>query len=293
VSVESIVVEALKTKIPELAHGEEFTLEIIQENAYHLHTHPPYFVKYIADGDRLGRNEIWANQTIMPEATIPRPTLVFTVKTVDATIICWEWLDGIDLRYQQRNLLPQAFEQLGYFHAQQRHTNPVSSLVTHGTYDTLKDLLEAELAFLTRYHAEAVRQEVMTAFTLLETGFATYLHGDLHPGNIRITEQGLKFVDWGYCTSSLCFFDLGYIQTINFDDPEEDNHWWCITPEEAQLVLPAYYKACGLGGYDYFHIHRAVMLWSKLWAYHNCIKNGDEFSAEKCRKHIARLIALK
>ena len=82
--------------------------------------------------------------------------------------MCWEWLEGKDLRYQQRNLLPQAFEQLGYFHAQQRHSNPVYSLITHRVYDTIKSLLEDELAFLTRHHDDAVRQGVMTAFSLLE-----------------------------------------------------------------------------------------------------------------------------
>ena len=75
VSVESKVVEALKTKIPELTQSDEHKLEIIQENAYHLHTHPPYFIKYVADGDRLGKNEIWVNQTILPKPQSPHRPL--------------------------------------------------------------------------------------------------------------------------------------------------------------------------------------------------------------------------
>ena len=64
-SLETKVVEALKIKIPELDQEGICRLEIIQENIFHLHTHPPYFVKYIPDDDRLGENEIWVNQTIL------------------------------------------------------------------------------------------------------------------------------------------------------------------------------------------------------------------------------------
>jgi hypothetical protein len=45
VSVESKLIEALKPTIPELTQSGEHGLELIQENAYHLHTHPPYFIK--------------------------------------------------------------------------------------------------------------------------------------------------------------------------------------------------------------------------------------------------------
>lgn len=205
----------------------------------------------------------------------------------------WEWLDGNDLRYQNRDLLPQAFEQLGNFHLEQRHTGQVYSLVTHQPYATIKDLLEGELTFLTAFHDKSVRKEVARAFSLLEAGFTTYIHGDMHPGNLRITEQGLKFVDWGYCISSLSLFDLGYIHTVNFEDRADKAPWWCITPEEAQLVLPAYYAACGLGGHNYNQIHWAVMLWRELWAYYNSIQHENLFASEKCKQHIEQLIAMK
>jgi len=289
-SVENEIIKALKTKRPEFAKIDEHELELVQERAYRLHTTPPYFIKWISDDDSLGKNEIRVNQTILQKASIPTPRLIFTIKVAGASIAVWEWLDGVDLRHQQRDWLPRAFAQLGYFHAQQRHNNPVCSLVTHRSYDTIRELLKAELDFLCTYHDSSIRDKAAGVFSRLELGYPTTIHGDLHPGNIRLTKKGLRFVDWGYCTSSLGLFDLGYIQTSHFDSTEGSD-WWCITPEEANSVLPAYYEACGLSGYDYHLIHQAVMLWSQLWAYYNSIKNDNKTGTEICRGYIDLLIA--
>ena len=291
-SVENTIIDALKTKSTEFAEIDEHELEFVQENSYHLHTTPPYFIKWISDRDSHGKNEIWVNQTILQKASIPTPRLVFTVKVAEASIACWEWLEGSDLRHQHRDLLPQAFAQLGYFHAQQRHNNPVYSLITHRSHDTIRELLKADLDFLGAYHDNSIRHKAAGAFSLLESGYPTYVHGDLHPGNIRLTKNGLRFVDWGYCTSSLCLFDLGYIQTSNFDSPESDD-WWIISPDEANSVLPAYYEACGLHLNNYNQIHQAVMLWSKLWEYYNCIKNENKKGLEICRRQIDHLISME
>ncbi len=283
------IIAALKTTGPEFAQLKESDFEPVQENAFCLRTSPPFFIKYIADDDDLGNNEIWVNQTILPTASILNPRLIFTIKTTDATIAGWEWLDGADLHEQHRDLLPKAFEQLGYFHAQQRHNNPVSSLITRRTFTTIPDLLKAEFEFLLTFHDNSVCHHAKIAISLLETGYPTYIHGDVHPGNIRLTSQGLQFVDWGYCTSSLCWFDLGYVQTIILDDTQ-DQDWWCITPDEAQLVLPAYSLACGVDTYDYKQIHPAVMFWSELWAYNNCVRTGNEVDARISRQHLERLM---
>ncbi len=216
------VVEALKAQVPEFAQAADLRLEPIQEKAYRLATQPAYFVKLIEDEDRLGQNELRVHQDILRKGRIPRPELVYQVKIPDATIACWEWLEGADLRYQGRDLLVQAFEHLGMFHVQQRHGGPLESPVTQRRYKTVEELLGTELTDLAKQHPQPVCKAALTAHGLLRMGYATVIHGDMHPGNLRLTKQGLKFVDWGYCIPSLNLFDLGYIETLDLADPGEE-----------------------------------------------------------------------
>jgi len=283
---------ALRAHVAELTQVTDQSLEPIQENAYRLATQPAYFVKLIADEDRLGQNELRVHQDILKKAQIPRPELVYQMKIPGATIACWDWLEGTDLRYQGRDWLVQAFEHLGRFHAQQRHEGPLESPVTQRRYDTVEDLLEVDLATLVRQHPETVRKAALKARGLLGMGYATFIHGDMHPGNLRLAREGLKFVDWGYCIPSLNLFDLGYIETVELDDPGEGTPWWTILPGEACLVLPAYFAACGMGGVDYDQVQLAVMFWSKLWAYENCVKFGNSADAVKVANQLMKMASL-
>jgi thiamine kinase-like enzyme len=284
-NIKDKIIQALKQKRPEFANIDAQYLEHVQEHAYRLHTAPSYFVKWIPNDDRLGQNEILVNQTILQKSTISTPRLEFTIKLEEGWIACWEWLDGTDLRYQHRDYLPQAFSQVGCFHAQLRHQQTVYSLITHQRFDTIKELLKDELKFLCAYHDDSVVLQAKTAFSLLELGYPTYIHGDLHPGNIRLAGKSLRFVDWGYCISSLNLFDLGYVETIHFGGAEE-NEWWNIPPNEAKTVLPAYFEASGMNRNNIDQIQQAVMLWSKLWSYHNCVRNDKKVEALKCRQDI-------
>lgn len=186
-------------------------------------------------------------------------------------------------------MLPQAFEQLGLFHVSQQHTGPVQSPVTQRRYETVQSLLTIEMDYLGRHHPEPIQHAARKAGALLKVGYATVIHGDMHPGNLRLTKQGLKFVDWGYCIPSLNLFDLGYVETVVFDDPDEASPWWIITPEEARAVLPAYYAVSGLTGLDYDRVQLAVMFWSKLWAYENCMKFGNSTEAVKVQRQLKQL----
>jgi hypothetical protein len=289
--IEREIVEAL-VQIPEFVQIETGHLGQIQENAYCLDTQPRYFIKVISDNDRLGQNELRVHQGVLATASIPRPDLVYQIKLPGITIACWEWLEGADLRTQRRDLLPEAFEQLGLFHAQQRHAGQVESPITQRVYDTVQRLVEAEILYLARHHEEQIRKAAGLAGSLLGTGYATVIHGDMHPGNLHLTGQGLKFVDWGYCIPSLNLFDLGYIETIEFYNPDEEMPWWIIRPDEARSVLPAYYAAFGLGGVDYDLVQLAVMFWSRLWAYENCVKFKNKLDAAKSRKQLVTLASL-
>ena len=284
--IESEIIKALK---PKFTQADETLLDPVQQNAFHLRTSPPYFIKWIPENDTRGNNEIWVNQNILANAKIPTPKLVCTAKTENATIICWEWLEGTDLRLQHRDKLPEAFALLGAFHAEYRCEKSGESLVTRRIYKSPGELIAADLEFLCSLHDTNVYTLSKKILKILEEGFPTYIHGDMHPGNIRSTRNGLKIVDWGYCQQSLNFFDLGYIQSEDLVTDGSDP-WWNITPAETGKVLPGYYASCELSHLDPYQVQHAVMLWSELWSYSNAIKNGIHSGAEIAKQNIARLI---
>ena len=272
-----------------MANITEESLEPVQEHAYHLRATPPLFVKWISNDDILGQNEIKINRAAFQNETNIAARLIHTVQLADGVIGCWEWLTGSDLRKMHRNHLPEAFAQLGHFHAKHRHNQVVYSLITQKAYDTPRELLAAEHQFLCSYHDAEVVQRAKPMFSWLEAGFPTQIHGDLHPGNLKLHEGKVRFLDWGYSRSSLNLFDLGYIETIRFDVSNE-NEWWTITPQEAPAVLAAYYVAVGKPVENIDQIHRAVMLWAKLWSYYNCVRYENEVAAERCKRHINHIL---
>jgi hypothetical protein len=252
-----------------------YLLEPLQENVYCLRSAiQRLFLKWIAADDRYGQNEIHINRQFASTPGFPGPRLLFTVPMGQATLAAWAWAAGDDLRRHQREALPRAFAALGRFHAQQRNTEPVSSPTTHHSYPTVQAMLEDELATLTIGLERAVVAQCKEAFDRLAAGYVTCIHGDLHPGNIRVAADQLQLVDWGYALNSLNLFDLAYVQRhpgLALDATA----WWQIGPSEADAVLAAYFATCGMDPVAWEPLHWAVEVWSTLYGYHNASTRQD------------------
>lgn len=269
-------------------------LQQVQENTYRLQdrTGQVFFVKVILPGDSLGQNELRANQQALAHSTLPTPRLLRVVHTPQAEIACWEWLEGEDLRLRGRERLSQAFARLGEFHASQRFVGPLTCPLDGRVYASLPALLDA----IASYAPPDLREACVVRLCLLEAGYPTFIHGDMHPGNLRWQpgEGGepaaLYFVDWGFACPSLNLFDLDYIHSVTLDPPEEVDTWWNITPAEARDVLPAYFAACGLGNLNPWEIQRSVMLWALLRSHYNASQNDDAPAAELAHRRIENLL---
>ncbi len=283
------VIDLLKRQFPlEYAELDICCLEQVQEHAFHLYCRDrSLFLKLIPHNDERGKNEICVNRAVLSSADIPAPRLVFILDSGEFSLAAWEWLDGSDLRELHREYLPAAFARLGSFHAAQRHRRPVSSPVTGRAFGSIAEMLHADAVFLCSFYDPSFETRCVRHFSLLEAGYPTFIHGDLHPGHICFTPGGLKFVDWSYAIHSLNLFDLSYVWSVPLD--KERTPWWIITPSEAQIVLPAYFIACGMGNCDYRPIHQAVMLWSELWSHYNCMQNHLTEERAACCKNIERL----
>lgn len=271
--------------------SSDWELVHLQENAYRLsRPEGAYFVKWIADGDAYGQNEIRVNQEILAKASLSAPRLLHVLLGEQGSVACWEWLEGTDLRFQSRHLLVQAFASLRRFHDEQRYSGAVFSPSTQQIYPTIDVMLQTERQVLCASLGEDIYARCAPSFDLLgDTAYATLIHGDMHPGNLRQTERGLVFVDWGFALRSLNLFDLDYVQSVDLGN-REDMEWWDINTTEAELILPAYFENSALSASDIRRVHRAVMVWSQLRSHFNASSNGNETGSRRCRENLERLL---
>lgn len=240
----------------------ELALTPLRNHAYRLeHAGGFLFVKWLADDDRYSANEIRVNQIGLTRGDIVVPRLVSVLQDSGGSIAIWEWLPGQDLRGEHRHRLPEAFAELGRFHTRRRHDGPVVSPTTLLHYPSLAAMLAAEVDHLCTPHPPELRGHCAAALSsLLPLGYATFIHGDLHPGNVMLTPRGLVFTDWGYAIPSLNLFDLEYVHSIELGY----DFWAYMCPPESLPLLDAYFASSGLAPADGRRAHLAVMLWSEL-----------------------------
>ena len=246
----------------------EWSAKALGENTYLIQQNEQvFFAKWIAGNDRRGQNEIEINRMVLGVTSLPVPKLLRVLPAGADRLAVWEWVEGDDLRSKHRERLPEAFRRLGEFHAARRGKGPISSPITGQTYETVEAFLEGETRALCMDLSPAQQEACACRLQRLSCGYPTLIHGDMHPGNVRLGSSGLMFLDWGYARRSINLFDLDYVRSIPIRPPETD--WWIIQPEEAEGVLAAYFSTCGLPDAETGEIHFAVMVWAALWNLYN------------------------
>ncbi len=257
-------------------------------NAFQLRRVHACFLKWIDQADEIGLREVRVNQAVLPHYPGFAPRLLFIAPHAQGCVAAWEWLEGQDLRAgaARKQHLPQAFERLGSFHAVQQAQPFVESPTNGASYASIPSLLEGEIALLgTSYPIPNLAHLLHP----LQQGYATFTHGDMHPGNLRLTPSGVQLIDWGYARPGLNLFDLDYIQSVGLPDDDADE-WWKIGPAEAPNVLAAYSRSSGLEVTP--ALHQAVMLWAELRSHLNAMQAGDEAATARSHQRLQALLHL-
>ncbi len=265
----------------------------MQENVYLLtNGEQSYHVKWIPSGDKLGRNEVSVNATVLRDSSAPAPRLLFVTETDGGLVAAWEKLEGTDLRTYNRGSLPEAFGVLGRFHLAQRRDGPIHSNITDRDYAALGEMLRDELDLHRSLlpDGQSVGRRCARVLTPLDQGFNTFVHGDFHPGNIIKNSSGVFFLDWAYAHRGVNLLDLDYVQSIKLGPENEELPWWTIGPAEAGPVLSAYFEACGLSNLDTMNVHRAVMLHAQLRSHTNARKRGNEEGSGVALRNVLQLL---
>jgi Ser/Thr protein kinase RdoA (MazF antagonist) len=286
------IIEALRHSQKSLSLQNDFQLFRIQKNVYRLDNgRSSYLVKWVSENDKLGLNEIAVNKNFLGKSKVPAPKLIFILRTSDGYVAGWEWIEGIDLKKENRHLLIGAFEILGNFHRAQRCKVSLYSQYTLKNYKTIKEFLREEVFYhcSSIKNGDKIKSRCISILSVLENGYSTFIHGDFHPGNIRVNNQGFFFLDWAYAHNGLNLMDLDYIQSIPLATKDE-KEWWVINPAESETILPAYFKACGLESLNIKKTHHAVMLLTELSAHTNSQKYKNPVATNLARKNIELLL---
>lgn len=261
----------------------------VQENVFQVCSgRQTYLVKWIVSSSARGQNELRIGRLFRRFKVVPAPRLLLEVRFDQGMIAGWEWVEGHDLRESGREYLIDAFSRLGELHLQLRNTAEIVSPLGGGPFGSVSELLAAEAYRLCAPFDAATRDRCTRLISRLEAGYPTLIHGDMHPGNIMVARQQVWLIDWSYACNSLNLFDLDYIASSSL--PADGPAWSQITPQEAVLVLPAYFQAAGLGQSNYYETHHAVMVWNLLRTYENSVNNGYRAELPLIRERLQTLL---
>lgn len=262
----------------------------IQENVFALISagETLALVKWIADENALGQNELRIGRMFRGMETVPAPPLLFEQAETGGVIAGWAWVQGRDMREAGREHLPAAFTRLGQLHKEMRSCGRVVSPASGISYAGARELLTEEGKRLCARLDPPIRERCMAILAQLEMGYPTLIHGDMHPGNLVVTGDRIWMVDWSYACHSINLFDLDYVQSYSL--PAEGPAWSVISPPESLAVLSAYFQAAGLQDLELLKTHQAVMVWNLLRTYENGMKNGFFNEAAQTRERLLVLL---
>jgi thiamine kinase-like enzyme len=285
------LLEILERSASELPFDGHLELEQIQQDVFRLSADSdPYFMKWIPRDNKAVHDELGAHEAGRLASEELAPSLKAVLEQSGGRIAIWEWLEGGDLRVDRRDRLPEAFSVLAAFHQRRRHDGPLISPHSRQQFSSASDLVSAEQAQLVPLVEAPAQGTAGACLDRLRIGYGTYIHGDMHPGNVLATAAGLRIVDWSLSIPSLNLFDLDYVESVALDPPSK--FWAYMLPPESESVLKAYASRCGLEGSDILQVHLAVMLWRELGYLEHFLKAGAKKvrQARQSRARIAQLL---
>ena len=279
----------LVENLPDYAPESISQIHPIQRNSFHIqHMYRPTFLRWIPYDDDKGNSEIQKYNEILDANDIFIPEFIGSITAPGGVLGLWEWLRGTDLREANRHKIPHAFAMLGKYHKKKRKRSSLESDITREEYKSIPDLLDAEVEYLWTFSDDSMKNDCRRLLAVLENGFPTLNHGDVHPGNMVFSEGEIYFVDWGYSHFGLNFSDLSYLWDNNIYSDCPDG-WWMIQGDEAENSIAAYLESIGLSKLPAREIMLAVMLRNQLYSYSNAIANGLEEEAIECENLLKNL----
>lgn len=189
--------------------------------------------------------------------------LLDMIQSEGGALAVLEWVPGSTLRETSQDELPVFFDRLAQWHMANAVRNPLYSRYTDCEYRSIGEFLDGEvdyhLGILGLHRQEKACSDILEPLT---SGFTTYIHGDVHTGNIvRRPDGSFALLDPEYLHVGCNYLDLDYIDWWGIEpDPAP---WWIIK-EQARASVSAYFAALEITPSDIPAIMKAVCLISSL-----------------------------
>jgi hypothetical protein len=173
----------------------------------------PIVVRLVQRSDVNALRAVRCLQDGSPERLALLQRLLRCVDVDCGVLAVMEWLPGVTLRNEHRDELPAFFERLASWHRENAGATPLYSRYTGREYPTVEEYLSDELSFHLKTASGVVSRAVCwSCLKPLSRGFPTYVHGDVHPGNIvRQPDSTYRLLDPEYLHIGVNYLDLDYV----------------------------------------------------------------------------------
>jgi aminoglycoside phosphotransferase (APT) family kinase protein len=131
-------------------------------------------------------------------------------------------------------------------------------------FPSIREMIESEMEAHCRHlhDGRQIKEKALPRLRILENGYPTLSHGDMHPSNVICDGSSVYFIDWANGHNGLGLMDLDRIHTVYLRT--NGDYADIINPQESRAVLESYFRAAGIGELNIDNVQHAVMLLNQL-----------------------------
>lgn len=205
-------------------------------------------------------------------------TVLCIIPTGEGVLAVLNWIDGTTLRDTRRHLLPGFFSELRRWHESNRGIDGFYSPYSRQSTASIPAFINAEIDIHAR-NAGLLNERSQLAAQLagLTNGFPTLIHGDVHPGNIMVSDNRFVLLDPEYVHPGINLLDLDYINMAPAASDSRD--WWAIT-KLAKPCVDAYFRGQDIEYSEIARIMHSVRILTLLRSVTNALLYSTGTAAE-------------
>ena len=210
-------------------------------------------------------HEVNAYKMLMANKDTHTPSIYFIEKENDFYWIAQAYLESCQVGWHKEHI-EDLVVRLGKIHAFYNQANDAFNAFKKWQNPSKESLITLLDADLNMDHLNII----FKSYDILNKSYKTFIHGDMIPLNMIVTEEGVKIIDWEHSCIGPYILDLGrLLADYNI------NHPW-INPEWEGDLLRAYYKAINDSG--------LIISYDQMFLEYQCARLNNYFGIVRAFK---------